>query len=179
MEFVAVASDGVNRSLTIVKTTMEDAAEYTCTLNNLKVKTTLNVEIPQLPPTVPNEFLVTDFWVKTGEDACVEIPFSGYPVPKAEWTFKGKPIKKTKKFTPSTTETSARFMVKQTEAADTGLYACKLSNDCGDVTIQVTVKLLGKIFRFSHRTRNCWSIVFNYDFHSLHYNLSSVMPLNH
>ena len=143
-----VANEGTNRSLTIIKATLEDAAEYVCTLDKLKVKTILEVEIPHIPPTVPSEFISANFYVKKGEDAVVEIPFAAYPVPKADWTFKGKAVKKTKKFTPSVTETSARFIIKQTDDVDTGLYACKLSNECGDATAQVTVRLLGKQITF-------------------------------
>jgi hypothetical protein len=144
----SVANEGTNRSLTIVKAALEDAAEYVCTLDKLKVKTILEVEIPHIPPTVPSEFVSADFYVKKGEDAVVDIPFAAYPVPQAVWTFKGKGIKKTKKFTPTVTETSARFIIKQTDEADTGLYACKLTNECGDTTAQVTVRLLGKQVNF-------------------------------
>ena len=145
-----VASQGNDRSLTISKTTLEDSAEYTCILDGVRVKTTLEVEIPYVAPSVSSECLKSDFWVKKGEDAIIEIPFYGYPPPKAEWTFKGKSVKKTKKYVPSVSDTSVRFTVKQVDQTETGVYTCKLTNECGDVTVQVTIRLLGNLIFCFH-----------------------------
>ena len=147
-----VSRDGDSRTLTIIKSVIEDSAEYTCVLEAQKVSTILQVEIPRVAPTVASESTRTDFWVKKGEDADLQVPFNAYPPPKADWNFKGKPIKKTKKYITSTTETTANLTVKQADVAEAGEYLCKLANECGEASAEINLRLLGKnsAFRLMH-----------------------------
>lgn len=139
-----VTRQGNTRSLTISKTTIEDSAEYTCILDNRKTTTVLIVEAPHYPPTIPRDQVQSEIWIKKGQDVTIEIPFNGYPVPKAEWFFKDKAVRKTKKSVTSAADTSATLSLKQVDTNETGTYTCKLSNDCGEVSVDVTVKLIGK-----------------------------------
>ena len=139
-----VTHQGKTRKLTISKTTIEDSAEYTCILGNRKTTTVLIVEPPHYPPTIPRDQVQSEIWLKKGQDVTIEIPFNGYPVPKAEWFFKGKPIRKTKKAVTNVADTSVTLSLKQVDTNETGTYTCKLGNDCGEVSVDVTIKLIGK-----------------------------------
>lgn len=139
-----MSRDGTARSLTITKAVIEDSAEYTCVLESLKSVSVLTVEVPKVPPSVAADQVPAQVWVRRGEDAVIEIPFNGFPTPKAEWTFKGKTIRKTKKTVYSISETSAQLTLKLVDENEAGTYTCKLANECGDVSVSVTIKLIGK-----------------------------------
>lgn len=130
--------------MTITKAAIEDSAEYTCILEAMKTVTVLTVEVPKVPPSIPIDQVHAEVWVRRGEDAVIEVPFNGFPTPKAEWTFKGKAIRKTKKSVYSISETSAQLTLKLVDENEAGVYTCKLSNECGDVSVSVTIKLIGK-----------------------------------
>ena len=133
--------------MVIIKSTIDDSGEYTCMLEAMKTKTLLTVEVPKLPPSVSPEWEAehTVVWVKRGQqDVVIEVPFSGWPTPKAEWFFKGKPVRKTKKASYTIGEASAQLTLKLVEENEAGQYTCKLSNECGEVSVSATVKLIGK-----------------------------------
>lgn len=130
--------------MTIVKAAIVDSAEYTCVLEAMKTSTMLTVEVPKVPPTIATDQVKTEVWVKRGEDAVIEVPFNGFPTPKAEWTFKGKTIRKTKRSVAAITETSATLTLKAVEENEAGQYTCKLINECGDVSVSATVKIVGE-----------------------------------
>lgn len=140
-----VTRDGLKRSLTICKATVEDCAEYTIILEAQKSSSVLSVEVPKLAPTIALDQVRAEVWVRKGDDAVIEVPYSGYPTPKAEWVFKNKTIRKTKKAAYSISETSAQLTLKQVDDGEAGVYTCKISNECGEVSVQVTVKLTGKL----------------------------------
>ncbi len=139
--------------MTITKTVIEDSAEITVYLEAMKSSTVLTVEVPKLPPTINCE--KTEIWVRKGEDAVIEVPFTGYPTPKAEWVFKNKTIRKTKKTSYSINEASAQLTIKQVDDGEAGVYTCKVANECGEASVQVTVKLIGI------KTMNFLIIVYN------------------
>lgn len=129
--------------MTITKATIADSAEYICQVESIKSITLVTVEMPKVPPSVAPDQVVNFVWVRRGDDAVIEIPFNGFPTPKAEWTFKGKTIRKTKKSVYTISETSAQLTLKLVDENEAGLYTCKLTNECGDVSVSVTIKLMG------------------------------------
>lgn len=140
-----VVRRGKERSLVITKAAMEDSAEYTCIIDSQKSTTVLIVEPPHFAPTIPRDQFQSEYWIQKGEDVTIEIPFNGYPSPKAEWTTDGKVVRKTKKSITTVSDTSMTLTLKQVDEKVAGTYTCKLSNDCGEVSVDVTVKLIGKI----------------------------------
>ena len=129
--------------MTIAKAAIEDSAEYTCVLESMKTTTILTVEVPKVPPSVATDQVRNEVWVKRGEDTVIEIPYNGFPTPKVEWTLKGKAIRKTKRSVSTINETCAQLALKSVDDNEAGTYTCKLSNECGDVSVSVTVKLMG------------------------------------
>lgn len=138
-----MTKDGLKRSLTITKAVIEDSAEYTCILDTLKCSTVLTVDIPCVPPSIASDQILTEVWVKRGDDCVVDIPYNGFPTPKSEWMFKGKAIRKTKRSTYTITESSAQLTLRGVEENEAGAYTCKLINDVGEASVTVTVKLVG------------------------------------
>lgn len=131
----------------IIKAAIDDSGEYICMLEAMKTKTLLTVDVPKLPPSVSPEWTAqhTVIWVKRGQqDVVIEVPFSGYPTPKADWLFKGKTVRKTKKTSYTISEASAQLTLKLVEENEAGQYTCKLSNEVGEVSVDVTIKLIGK-----------------------------------
>ena len=145
LKICPVVRQGKDRSLVITKAAMEDSAEYTCIIDTQKCTTVLIVEPPHFAPTIPRDQFQSEYWIQNGEDVTIEIPFNGYPSPNVEWTTNGKVVRKTKKAVSTITDTSMILTLKQVDDKVAGTYTCKLSNDCGEVSVDVTVKLIGKI----------------------------------
>ena len=144
MTVCSVVRQGKGRSLVITKAAMEDSAEYTCIVDSQKPTTVLIVEPPHFAPTIPKDQFQSEYWVQKGEDVTIEIPFNGYPSPQAEWITDGKVVRKTKKNIITVNETSMTLTLKQVDEKVAGAYTCKLNNDCGEASVNVTVKLIGE-----------------------------------
>lgn len=138
----------------------DDQTEYTCQAMNAKTSSKLTLEgkltkkqefsnINQFSKDVETSPKIalpkTEYRVKKGDDVTLEAQFTARPQPTDEWTVNGKVIKKSKKFVPKLTESSATLTIFKTEDVDIGLYTIKLRNNCGEASAQLNLKLMGKL----------------------------------
>lgn len=155
-----ISIEGNVRKLVVKNVKDEDQTEYTCQAMNVKTSSKLKLEgkflINQFRllifsiavETSPKITLPkTEYRVKKGEDITLEAQFTARPQPTDEWTINGKVVKKSKKFVPKLTESSASLTIFKTEDSDVGTYTIKLRNNCGEASAQLNLKLMGKDFR--------------------------------
>lgn len=82
--------------------------------------------------------------VKRGEDVTISVLYDAIPQPTDEWVVNSKIIKKSKHTKPSIDSESASLTIKKVENTDSGTYKLKLTNNCGEVEVEISVAVLGK-----------------------------------
>ncbi|XP_065583765.1 uncharacterized protein LOC136042731 isoform X3 [Artemia franciscana] len=137
-----ISVDGATRTVVIKESQLDDADKYICKLGKLQTSSTLVVEALQVAPKVQEENVKLIQEVKKGDNVTFNIPYTAEPQPKSQWFFNNQPLKKTRKIVPTISSDCVSMTIHSVEEADCGTYTCKMTNACGDVSVDVTLNLL-------------------------------------
>lgn len=85
-----------------------------------------------------------EYKVKRSEDLTLLVQYEGLPQPKDEWIVNSKIIKKSKHTKPFIDIDSASLTIKKVEPTDAGCYKLRLTNNCGEVEVEINVIVMGE-----------------------------------
>lgn len=135
---------------TIMKTTIEDAAEYTCVAENEvgSVETSCRVTL-QEKPTIDIEEKYLSLKLRTGSDMTIPALVKAYPQPKVTWYKETTALKTTKRQTIeineiTTTETKTILNIQKLTREDSGRYKLVAENTAGSSSVECTIKVIDK-----------------------------------
>lgn len=75
----------------------------------------------------------------------IRVPISGYPVPKATWTFGEKQLTPDERVSMVTKSTFTELLIKPSIRPDKGTYSLTLENDVSSVSGDIDVNVIGKV----------------------------------
>ena len=81
---------------------------------------------------------------KEGELVTVEIPVSGWPLPRLTWKRDGRPFYPDGNVTTEVTENGVVLKFKGVKRSDEGVYRLEMQNDHGKCSLNVHLKVYGR-----------------------------------
>ncbi|UYV83625.1 hypothetical protein LAZ67_23001758 [Cordylochernes scorpioides] len=132
-----VEKEGKRRRLIIRDTTLDDAATYTCALDEKKCTAKLIIEAPPRVTTEDRKLRVL-----RGASVIIEAPFVAFPPPRVEWAFEGQPLEPSRRIAVEPDRTA--LTIRNAENSDVGLYSLKLTNRCGETNVDFTLTIIDK-----------------------------------
>lgn len=74
------------------------------------------------------------------------VEFAGFPTPQISWSKNGAPLVSDKRVSTYTDEHSTTIAIYSTERTDTGTYTVTASNTAGSASLDLKLKVIGKLF---------------------------------
>lgn len=131
----------------------QDAQQYTCVASNVKSSTKLKVEIIKSSPVITLDDLNRVYKVRESEDVSFNVKFTATPKPEIEWTVLGNVIKKSSRFEPTVTDSSASLTIKKIVETDAGDYTIRLKNVCGEAETSLKVIFMSRCPNYNENSR--------------------------
>lgn len=131
----------------IEETSEETAGTYTCSAENPlgKVETSCVVTVEERATVHVEEKFVTQT-KRVHSEWEVMASIAGYPLPEVVWSFDDKPIAdKSDAITIETTRATTTIKIKKVERIHTGKYKVEVRNSGGASSIEVMLKVIGKL----------------------------------
>lgn len=130
---------------TIQKTTSDSEAEYTCVATNEvgSVETSCRVTLREKPSVEVDEKYLTQK-LRTGSNLTIPATLRGYPQPNVTWYKETTVIKKTKRQTIETTETTTTFSIQKVTREDSGRYKVVAENESGSSSVECVIQVVDK-----------------------------------
>ena len=79
------------------------------------------------------------------KSAIVEVPFTGSPQPKVVWKYNNKSLPDLMRTTSETIYNMTALTISRAKRTDTGTYSLDLENKHGKATVNIRVKVIGKL----------------------------------
>ena len=112
-----------------------------------ELKTKPNIKPTDLDLSVPPKFnldkIQKTIYLKVGGGTAIEIPFSAYPMPDAEWKFKGGRLPDAKRMKTDMIIGMSSLVLSKVKRSDSGDYSIELENEFGKASVSVKVIVQG------------------------------------
>ena len=82
--------------------------------------------------------------LKSNESKIIEVPFVASPMPKVSWDYNGGKFTDEKRITVQTIRGMTALTISRAQRPDAGEYNLIIKNDIGDVSLTITVLVLGE-----------------------------------
>lgn len=140
-----IAREGPKHYLTVKKVDANDVGEYMIQLQGKSNKKCMALlTIKALCKMFLDAKYKDTITIKRGTQLDIEVPFTGYPIPKYEWTFKDDVVKGSRVKTAMVKNKMVTFEMNKTTRSDSGKYTLTLENEVGQEQCHVRVNVLDR-----------------------------------
>ncbi|KAL8579176.1 hypothetical protein ACOMHN_010760 [Nucella lapillus] len=137
-----VGQKGELYKLTVKNTELGDDAEYALQIGERSTRCHLTVDPLPRPPKIDLDKVPREIFVKQGENISVAIPFSGSPLPRAQWSKNGQLLNEANLDT-ETVPGCTTLRIPGAQRGDTGNYELMLSNEAGTDKVPIKITIMG------------------------------------
>ncbi|ESN96064.1 hypothetical protein HELRODRAFT_68149, partial [Helobdella robusta] len=134
--------------LIIQRISKDDDGYYVCMFANLYVCEFVCLRVCIISPQINIDQLPKVIEVRSGKGIRLDIPYVGTPLPTAIWLKNGIPLINGGPLRIQQTKERCTLLVDESVRGDSGTYELRLTNNSGEVSAEVSIKVICKLIFF-------------------------------